>query len=187
MVRVFSAGLAWRPASDFGLRTLDFEERHRRIHQRFDALAVNRADRKDFVEAELGELQGAGLGPVGVHLVDGDQHRFAAGAQARGGFAVQRHDAFLDIHHENDDVGCFDGEFHLFERRLNDDIVRLFAAQQADAAGIHQCERPPAPLHFRSDAVARHARLIVHDSNAPSGDAVKQCGLADVGPAYNGN
>ena len=128
-----------------------------------------------------------GLGPVGVHLVDGDQDRFAAVAQARGGFAVQRHDAFLDVHHQDDDVGRLDGEFHLFERRLDDDIIRLFAAQQADAAGIHQREGLPVPFHLGADAVARDARLIVHDGDAPAGDAVEQGGLADIGPADNGN
>ena len=56
-----------------------------------------------------------GFGPVGVHLVHGDQDRFAAAAQARGRFPVQRHDAFLHIDHENDDVGGLDGEFHLFQ------------------------------------------------------------------------
>ena len=148
---------------------------------------MNRADGKDLVEAELGELQRAVLGPVGVHLVDGDQDRFAAVAQARGGFAVQRHDALLDVHHQDDDIGRLDGEFDLFERRLDDDIVRLLAAQQADAAGIHQRERPPAPFHLGRDAVAGDARLIVHDGDAPPGDAVEQGRLADVGPAHNGN
>ena len=62
-----------------------------------------------------------------VHLVDGDQNRFAAAAQAAGDFAVQRHDAFLHIDDQHDDVRRFDGQFHLFQRGLDDDIVGFFA------------------------------------------------------------
>ena len=172
---------------DFGLWTLDSEKRYRCFHQRFDTLAVDRAHGKDLVETQFGEFGCGGFGPVRVHLVDGDQHRFAAVAQARGCFAVQRHDALLDVHHKDDDVSCFDRELHLFERRLYDDIIRLFPAEQADAASIYEREGLPAPFHLGADAVARDARLIVHDSDAPTGDAIEQGGLADIGPADNGN
>ena len=98
------------------------QQPHRRFHQPFNALAVNRAHREDVGKPNFGEFRDAGLGPLGVHLIDGDQNRFAAAAQPRGSLAVQRHDALLDVHDEDDDVGRFDGELDLLERRLDDDV-----------------------------------------------------------------
>ena len=55
-------------------------------------------------------------------------------------FAVERHDAFLHVDDEDDGVRGFDGDFDLFERGLDDDVVGFFAAQQTDAAGVHERE-----------------------------------------------
>ena len=60
-------------------------------------------------------------------------------------------------------------------------------AQQADAAGVHEREGAPAPLGLGADAVARDAGLVVHDGDAPADDAVEQGGLADIGPADDGD
>ena len=64
-------------------------------------------------------------------------------------FAVERHDAFLHVDDEDDDVRGFDGQFHLFERGLDDDVVGFFAAQQADAAGVHEREGVSAAIRPR--------------------------------------
>ena len=66
------------------------------------------------------------------------------------------------------------------KRRLGDDVIRLLAAQQPDAAGVHQRERLSVPLGLGADAVARDARLVMHDGDAPPDDAVEQGRLADI-------
>ena len=63
----------------------------------------------------------------------------------------------------------------------------FFAAQQADAARIHQRVGLAVPLGLRGDAVAGDPGLIVNNGDATSGDAVKQRGLAYVWSADNGD
>jgi hypothetical protein len=128
-----------------------------------------------------------GFGLAGVRLVDGDEDRFARAPQTLGDLAVQGHDAFLQIDNKNNDGGGLDGQLDLLEGGLDDDIAGLFAAQQAQAAGVHQREGAPVPLGLDADAVAGDARLVVNDGDAPAGDAVKQGRLAHVGPSDNGD
>ena len=166
---------------------MDWQQRHCRVHQIFNALTVNRADGKYFVETELGKFIGAGLGAMRVHFVDGNQNRFSAAAQFFRDFEVERHNAFLHVDDENDDVCGFNGQIHLFHRRLDDDIIGFFTAQQADATGVHQRKGSSVPFRFGNDSVARHARLIVDNGDAPSNNAIEQRGLADIGATDNGN
>ena len=100
---------------------------------------------------------------------------------------IERHDPFLHVNDENDDVRRFDSELHLIERRASDDVLGFLAAQQADAAGVHERERPAEPLDFGADAVARDTRLVVHDGDATARDAVEERGFADVRPTNNSN
>ena len=109
----------------------------RRVHQIFDAFAVNRADRKHFLEAEPGKFVHVFFREAGVHLVDRDQNRLAAGPQFLRDLAVERHDAFLHIDDENDRARGFDGDFHLLQRGFDDDVRRI----SRGAAG--RCRRCP--------------------------------------------
>ena len=93
----------------------------------------------------------------------------------------------MHVHDENNDLGRFDRDLHLVERGLLDLVHCFLAAQQADAAGVHQLERPSVPLGLGADAIARDAGPVVHDGNAPPGDAIEQRGLADIRPANNGD
>ena len=102
-------------------------------------------------------------------------------------FTIQRHDSFLHVDDENDSARGFNGDFHLFERGFDDDIFGFFAAQQADAAGVHERERFSVPLGLDADAVARDAGLVVDNRNAFFDDAVEQRGLADIWPADDGD
>ena len=68
--------------------------------------------------------------------------------QTLGDFAVQGDDAFLQIDDEDNDGGGFDGQFDLLEGGLDDDIAGFFAAQQAQAAGVHEGEGAPVPFGF---------------------------------------
>src|SRR6266478_4098207 len=55
------------------------------------------------------------------------------------------------------------------------------------ASGIHEPKPAAIPLGGGEMTVARHTRLGVHDRLAPPDDAVEERGLADVGPADDGN
>ena len=94
---------------------------------------------------------------------------------------------FLQIDDKDNDGGRFDGQFDLLEGGLDDDIAGFFAAQQAQAPGVHQGEGASVPFGFDADAVARHARLIVDDGDALAGDAIEQGRLAHIGPSDNGD
>ena len=157
------------------------------ISQLFDAFAMDRTYWKDFLEAELGKFVGMGRGAVSIDLVDGDEHRFAAATEACGGFAIKRDDAFLHIDDEDDEVGGFDSELDLFERGFRDDVGCLFPTEQANAAGIDECERLAMPFGFGADAIARDAGLIVDDGNAPPNDPVEERRLADVRATDDGD
>ena len=90
----------------------------RRLHQGIDALAVNGADGKNFSKPQLGEFRRGGFGAVRVGLVDRHKNRLAGSRRRCATSLVQRHDAFLHIDDQDDDVGGFDGQLHLVERGL---------------------------------------------------------------------
>jgi hypothetical protein len=173
--------LGWR------LWTGNWKESGCGIEEGLDALAVDRADRKDFVETEFREFEGIALGPVGVDFVDGDEDRFATSAEPDGSFAVEGDNAFLDVDNEQDDIGGFDGEFDLRQRRLSDDVIGLLAAEQADAAGVYEGEGLSAPFGFGAHAVAGDAGLVVDNGNAAPDNAVEQGGFTDVRAADDGD
>src|SRR5438132_14230088 len=129
---------------------------------------MNGADGESFVEPELSKLHRLDFNPMSVHFVHGDQDRFPTVTETRGSFAVERHDAFLDVHYQDDDIGSFNGDLYLFEGGANDDVVCLFAPEQTDAASVHESERPAMPFGLGGNAIACDAGLIVNDSDAPS-------------------
>ena len=148
---------------------------------------MNGADGKHLFKTELGKFVHAFFRTARVHLVDRDQDGLAAAPQFFRHFPIQRHNAVLHVDDQNDDVGRLEGQVHLLHRRLDDDVIRLFAAQQTDAAGVHQRERTAMPFGLGADAIARHSRLIMNDGNAPADNAVEQSGFADIRPADDGN
>ena len=102
-------------------------------------------------------------------------------------FAVKRHDSFLHVDDEDDCARGFDGDLDLFERGFDDHVVGFFAAQQADAAGVHERVDAPVPFGLHAHAVARHAGLVMDDGDAPLDDAVEQRGFPDVRAADDGD
>ena len=135
---------------------------------------MNGADRKHAVETQVGEFRRLRHHAIRVHLVDHHEDRFARLAQADRRLAIQGDDAFLDIHDEEDDLRRFEGDLDLLHGRLDDDVLRFLAAQQPDAARIHQRERTTVPLDLGGDAIARDPRLVMHDGDAATGDAIEQ-------------
>jgi len=62
-----------------------------------------------------------------------------------------------------------------------------FAAQEANAAGVHERVGAAMPFGLHTDAVAGDAGLVVDDGNAFAHDAVEQGGLPDIGAADDGD
>jgi len=148
---------------------------------------MNGADWECFVEAKLCKLHRLDLNPMGIDLVHCDQHWFATVTEARGGFAVERHDPFLDVDDEDDDIGGFNRDLDLFESGADDDVVGLFAPEQANATSVYEREGPAMPFGLGGNAIAGDAGLVVNDGDAPSDDAVEERRFPDVRPAHNGD
>ena len=66
-------GRLW--ALDLGLWTVWWQQRRRRIQQRFHTLSMDGADGAYLVESKLGELDRVGLGALSIDLVHSDDHR----------------------------------------------------------------------------------------------------------------
>jgi hypothetical protein len=121
-----------------------------------------------------------------VHAVDlvDDEHRRLAGAAQRGeDVLVLRQDAIARVHHEDAQVGFLDGGHRLLRREPGHAFV--FAAQ---AAGVHEYEGAAVDLAANAVvAVARDARLIVHQGVARARERVENRGFTDVRSADQGD
>jgi aminopeptidase len=146
---------------------------------------VDGADGEQAAEAQLMKLGGVGVLAGLVDLVGGHQHRFSGGTEPRGDFEIERQQPFVGVDHEQEGIGHFQGDLHLFHSGSGDWIRGRFAAHQCDATGIHQGERSTAVFGFGADAIARDARLIMHDGDPPSHHPVEQGGFADIGTTHD--
>ena len=155
--------------------------------KRLDAFAMNRGNRKHIIKAQPCKIRRLILHPLRVHLVRSDQNWFARPSQPFRHFLVERHHAFLNVDYKNDSVRGFNRQSHLFDCRLNDRVPLFFPAQQPNAARVHQSKLAPLPFRFAADTIARHARLIVHNRDAPPNHAIEQRRLPDVRPPHNCN
>ena len=156
-------------------------------HELVDAHAVDGRDGENLVESEGRKLARAEVRAVVVHLVDGDEDRLVGGAEAVGHFLVQGHDPLLHVDDEDDHVGRLDGQTDLVDRGLLDHVLALLAAEQADAARVHERERPAKPFGFGGDTVPRHAGLVMDDGDAAARDAVEKGGFADIRATDDGD
>ncbi len=157
------------------------------IHQVVNPRPMDRRHGKELLESQPAELDHPGRGPVGVHLVHHHQHRLGRPTKLHRHFLIQWHDPFLDIHHQQDHRRRLQREIHLIQHRRHDHVGGLLTSHQPDPARIDQGEGPSMPLHLRRHTVSGHAGLIMDDRNAPAGDAIEQCGFADIGPADDGD
>ena len=122
-----------------------------------------------------------------IDLVDGDEDGPAGLPQPRRDFAIQRHDAILDIDDEDDRFRRLDRDGDLIDGGAGDDVVRLFAVLEANSAGVHERVGLAQPLRFHADAISGHSRLVMDDGDALSDDAVEQGRFPNIGPTDDGN
>ena len=160
---------------------------HGGVHQGVNSPLMDGADGENPGKTQFRKLAGPDVVPVIVHFIDRHQHLFAGAPQPRGDLGVQRHDAFLHVDDQDDDMGGLDGQLDLLKGGAGDGVAGLFPMHQSDAARIHQREGLPVPFDLSRHAVARHARLVMHDGDAAAGDAVEKGRLSDVGAADNGD
>jgi hypothetical protein len=135
--------------------------------------------------AETGSVELArepGLAGV-VDLVGRHDHRHVAAAQLARELGVPRAQPGAGVHDQHRDVG-----FVQRDQRLAADLLRhLVLAREVHAAGVDEREADPVPVRLDLLAVARHARLLVHDGLARIGQPVHERRLADVRVADDGD
>ncbi|MFM1943982.1 MAG: hypothetical protein RI897_2964 [Verrucomicrobiota bacterium] len=68
-----------------------------------------------------------------------------------------------------------------------DDILGLFAFDEADSAGIDESEALSAPFGFGGYAVTGDAGAVVDDGDTASDDPVKEGGFTDVWATDDGD
>ena len=167
-----------RAALGVGLAGRVGQRGEHRVEQVAAAAAVQAADRVRLAQPERPQLGGVGLDPFVVDLGDREHHRPLGAAQRPGDDQVGLGGAGAAVDHEQHEIGGGDGAFGLGrDHGLQPAGVRL------PAAGVDQGEPPPAPQRVVGDAVAGHARDVLHDGFAAAEDAVDQRRLADVRPA----
>ena len=107
--------------------------------------------------------------------------------QALRHFTIERDNAFLHVDDQDDAVGRLQSHLDLFECSVDDHILDFLTAQEADTAGVHEREGPSAPLSLSRHAVASYPGHVMHNGDAPAGDAVEERGLADIGATDDGD
>jgi hypothetical protein len=148
---------------------------------------VNGADWKSFFKTKLGKFRSTYIGPASVHFVDGHENGFAAAAETGGGFTVEWDDTFLNIDDKDYDIGGLDREFDLVEGGASNNIIRLFAAKQADAAGIHEGKWAAMPFGFNGNTIAGYTRAVVDDGDSAPDNAVEQRGFSYIRATDDGD
>ena len=153
------------------------------VEQVAGADAVQRRQRQGLAEAELVELERLGIAAWIVELVRDQDHRLARAAQQVGELLVPGSDAGARVDHEQHEIGLGDRGASL----VGDLALHRARVAGIDATGVEDREGGPAPLDDQLLAVARDARLLVHDRLAGRGQAVHERRLADVREADDGD
>jgi hypothetical protein len=108
-------------------------------------------------------------------------------AEAGRSFTVERHNSFLNINYEDDNVGCFNRELDLLKSRVCDGVIGLFSSEQPNATCIDKCEGAASPFRLGGNTISSDSRLIVNNSYPAADNAVEKSGFSNIGPANNRN
>ena len=144
---------------------------------------VGAADGDGIAQAQVVIFVELIIHPLIVHLVDHQQKRLARAAQVVGHVLVLGGQARAPVAEKADHIGGVHGDFRLAAHLGEEHVL----AAHVQAPGIHHAEAAAHPFHVGIDAVARHARHILHDGDAPSRDLVEKCRFAHVRAAYDGH
>ena len=156
---------------------------HNLLQQVAQAQHVGAADGDGIAQAQVVIFVELVAHALIVHLVDHQQKRLARAAQVVGHVLDLGGQARAAVAEKADHIGRVHGDFRL-PAHLGEEHV---LAAHVQASGIHHAEEAAHPFHVGIDAVARHARHILHDGDAPSRDLVEKCRFAHVRAAYDGH
>ena len=159
------------------------QRRAQRVIKIGEALIVLGRQRDRLAEAEFVRFKPARFAGGAFHLV-GDQHGRLAGLAHDGGEgAVDRRRPGARIDHEEHRVGLRDRGLGLRPHAAGETVGRrLF-----EPGGIDDGEVEIAQPALACAPVARDARLVVDQRQAPADQPVEECRFADIGPADNGD
>ena len=145
------------------------------------AAAVQGGDRVRLAEAEVPQAVRLGLGARVVDLVGRQDDRLLGLAQDADDGLVGVGDADGRVDDEEHGVGEPDRDLG-----LGADPLGEAPGVGVPAAGVDDGERAAVPDRVVGDPVAGHAGHVLDDRLAAADDPVDQGGLADVGPADDG-
>ena len=69
---------------------------------------------------------------------------------------------------------------------FGNDVIGNLLVEMTQSAGVDEFKAVAVVFGFGADAVAGDADLFVNYADAAADEAVEECGLADVGAAYDG-
>ena len=115
-----------------------------------------------------------------IDLVDHQHNRARGAAQFRGQLVVEWQESVLSVDDKEHDIGTHQGMIGRAVRGFGKIGIR----RSANATGVDDAEGVLAEFADRLNAVARHPGLVVHDGNAPPGEAVEEGGLSDIRTAH---
>ena len=141
---------------------------------------VHRTDRVRLPQSQRPQRRGVGLAALGVHLVGRQKHRLAGPAQHPRRRFVARRRAHHGVDHQDDRVGGS----HRHRRLLGHQLLQTLGVGLPAAGVLHE-EPTTHPVRVVGDAVARHARDVLHHRLAAAENAVDQRRLADVRTSDN--
>jgi hypothetical protein len=163
------------------------QDLERSVEQVVDADAVLGGDHQDLLEAKLEYLVPEMLLARDVGLVRRDDHRSPRPAEQLGDVTVDRRQTLPDVEQEDDGICFLDGDPGLcLDVGLAEFPVRR-SAVELQPGGVDHRELASQPLADAVEAVTRQAGGRVHDRLSPADQSVEERGLADVGPADDGD
>ena len=117
-----------------------------------------------------------------IALVGGDYGGATGLAHPLQHLLVKRGDAAPHIDNNHAKIRIADRKRRLRTRLLRKGILRTWGPVERDAAGVNKHEPLAEHRHFTGYAIPRDARLVEHDGDALTRNAVEECRLADIWP-----
>ena len=142
-----------------------------------------RRDGIDFLDAKHIKVSDQRLGFWGIDFIGGREDRLAGLSQEIHDLPIHRCQPVPSIQDENQRIRLCDGEPGLLANQRVHKVLR----GRNQAAGVDQPEGPPSIFRFRRVAVARYSWEVLDDRLPAPQDTIEERGLADIGPADDGD